>query len=1367
MNIINNKKILAILIFIIFFLFCIPGVLAQLSFAADDSEDGISRTEGEAFAVFDSSDGSLKLFRDEPGTYSDGQVVGSKTYYTGIETATGLSRPKWKDVTGSIKSFSIEEGDIIKPLTCSSWFSDCTELTDVDMTGLDTSVVTSMYRMFYKCSNLISLDISGFRSSTVPDQTYMFYNCSSLMFIRLPQGFSLNSSCNIRTPFQRIESVEGEVTSEPVYYNASEYNGDNPGLYRIGGKTMAVFDSDDCSLTFTEDDSSEHLSRREVIGTKTFYTSILNTGTSAPGWSEYKNVIKKVSFLKTVAPISCYRWFRDCKNMEICDLQKLDTSKTTRMSDMFTGCRGIFRISLGEKSIFTTDLPNSGWKRYKLPDGNGTDGPELSNLSDYDGTAPGWYNRKGSDICAVYDSYDGSLTFFKDESGEFYNGQIIGEKTYYVNFTASGNIPWEDKKSHIQTVVISNAIEPDTIKGWFSGCTEISELDLSNLKIPSVQKDALKGCVSLRRLIIGHNENETYIQGSSMLSGIWRNQTTGEECRLVIDGEYNSGVLSEGEWELVNDMTVTLHIDRTALDHLGINEDQEIRILHTKNGETAEGETICTFSSEVNNFIFNDEGCMYISDAGNIEYYEYCFDSLDRTLSITWEKALKDSESAICYDLYLRNCRYTLISGTIRWEGDEPQDRPEKVMVDLWRNGTRYEEQEVSKDSGWKYSFAVPATDEYGVICNYEVKEEPVDNYVIYREGYDGMRLIFEKTDETIPFFIFRRGGRWYEADVDFNGGVLTVPGDAVYLPVTACGVNVLSADKIKLTEEAKNISDSWLSIPFNTPTPIDDWLSISDMIENAKNGTIIPLTDSPLEMSVIIKEIIGNGDIPNLYTITDPYPLTISGECIQAGCSSLGPASITNKSLSGNKEIKGKKIWDEHQHPDEITVILKQNGEEISRKKTSESTDWVYSFNNLPIFDNEGKEYEYTVTEKPVKGYYMTKEKKPAEDLNKAVRIKYTVNRSATNINLEGAFFVTYDSEGKAYKYTPESGVDNGDHTVIFPTLDFDLVFSGNNMVVRGIRTATAGYPIIINDIEIVDSPYECLSGATFTDRNDPAKEWSLCDLSEESQSYPDRTRLYHYNEDEKAALAYAYGDRLNVIPYTIKMDNQWENLRNQYKEGRLIINKTDENGEPLENAEFELYFTENTAEDEEWERSEAFPTARGITDERGELILENIPYGCYLLVESKAPEGYMTREPGKVVINSEETLLELTNDKTRTKFRKVDEKGQLIGGAELKLFDSEGRELDSWITVIGTAHEVRGLTEGKEYILKEITSPEGYDKADDIVFKVQKGKDTEIIMEDKQSKDIIPVPTGVKITGLLLSVALVAGAVLILKRN
>jgi len=46
-------------------------------------------------------------------------------------------------------------------------FQGCSSLTALDVSGFDTSLVTSMGSMFYNCSSLTALDVSGFNIEAI------------------------------------------------------------------------------------------------------------------------------------------------------------------------------------------------------------------------------------------------------------------------------------------------------------------------------------------------------------------------------------------------------------------------------------------------------------------------------------------------------------------------------------------------------------------------------------------------------------------------------------------------------------------------------------------------------------------------------------------------------------------------------------------------------------------------------------------------------------------------------------------------------------------------------------------------------------------------------------------------------------------------------------------------------------------------------------------------------------------------------------------------------------------------------------------------------------------------------------------------
>ena len=76
---------------------------------------------------------------------------------------------------------------------------------------------------------------------------------------------------------------------------------------------------------------------------------------------------------------------------------------------------------------------------------------------------------------------------------------------------------------------------------------------------------------------------------------------------------------------------------------------------------------------------------------------------------------------------------------------------------------------------------------------------------------------------------------------------------------------------------------------------------------------------------------------------------------------------------------------------------------------------------------------------------------------------------------------------------------------------------------------------------------------------------------------------------------------------------------------------------GNLLPNAVIEIYK----------DNGELYATA--ITNENGEIVIDNIPYGKYYIVETQAPMGYM--------INSEKLYFEIKNDKEEVNVTMIDE--------------------------------------------------------------------------------------------------------------
>lgn len=85
-------------------------------------------------------------------------------------------------------------------------FRDCVNLTELDLSGLDTSNVIQMCNMFYNCTSLTEVDLRGLDISSVTDMDYMFYNCSNLTEIDL-RGLDISNVTRMEGMFKNCENL--------------------------------------------------------------------------------------------------------------------------------------------------------------------------------------------------------------------------------------------------------------------------------------------------------------------------------------------------------------------------------------------------------------------------------------------------------------------------------------------------------------------------------------------------------------------------------------------------------------------------------------------------------------------------------------------------------------------------------------------------------------------------------------------------------------------------------------------------------------------------------------------------------------------------------------------------------------------------------------------------------------------------------------------------------------------------------------------------------------------------------------------------------------------------------------------------------
>ncbi|MFR5631454.1 MAG: SpaA isopeptide-forming pilin-related protein [Monoglobales bacterium] len=193
-----------------------------------------------------------------------------------------------------------------------------------------------------------------------------------------------------------------------------------------------------------------------------------------------------------------------------------------------------------------------------------------------------------------------------------------------------------------------------------------------------------------------------------------------------------------------------------------------------------------------------------------------------------------------------------------------------------------------------------------------------------------------------------------------------------------------------------------------------------------------------------------------------------------------------------------------------------------------------------------------------------------------------------------------------------------------------------------------------------------------------------------------------FNVNTDRCAKLVYRYDakDEKNKVLISKKILTTKEELPGAKLEIRPVTEITDDSGQIVK---------------QEGEVIESWIS----TDKPYEI--EGLMPGEYVLIETRAPEGYLEAEKVYFTVKENMTveeipLVEMFDDDTKTEIIKVDEETkEPLAGVKLKLLREDSMEVvKEWVTDETGSIQLMGLPAGN-YLLQEVEAPEGYQLPDE----------------------------------------------------
>lgn len=274
-------------------------------------------------------------------------------------------------------------------------------------------------------------------------------------------------------------------------------------------------------------------------------------------------------------------------------------------------------------------------------------------------------------------------------------------------------------------------------------------------------------------------------------------------------------------------------------------------------------------------------------------------------------------------------------------------------------------------------------------------------------------------------------------------------------------------------------------------------------------------------------------------------------------------------------------------------------------------------------------------------------------------------------------------------------------------------------------------------------------LEGAEYTVYNSENKEVGKIMTDKTGRGQLNNLVLGIYTVKEtKAPVGYNLDPQTYTVELTYKDQTTsivWNHVESQdkVKVGQIEILKTDINNQPLKGGEFGIYANNDMYIGHTlYKKGQLVMSIK--TNDKGIAKSGDLPYGSYYVKELSAPD----QEDGNkenFVLSDETQYVKITGDKlfsmtfvdTTVTASKKDIAGtDEIKGAKMQVTDMNGKIIDTW-TSTNKPHSIKGLTEGCDYILTEITAPNGFVKAESIKFTVSKEKKNQaIVMKDKQVK-------------------------------
>lgn len=388
----------------------LPSTATAITVAEDDTTNGIvGWRAGRIFYVSSQGHGKVKANADMSYMFT-AQIKNQQDSYdtvpavklqiqsidftnldtSGVENMEGLFKG-----CSSLKTLNLNIFDTSKVTDMAYMFEGCSKLSGLDLSSFDTSKVTDMSAMFYCCYALTELDLSSFDTSNVvqtyagKDGNYEYTEDSNETDWSYNDEWAYNYTINgtsYKGMFAQCRKLK-KLTLDKEKWNTSAMEDMSAMFYACGSLTdldvsffntenvqsmMAMFggckelkqlDLSHFNTLNVSDMSKMFLLCRNLTALDLSHFDTSNVTNMSEMFGDCSSLVTKtqeqdgldISSFNTGNVGNMSRMFQTCRNLLILNLRHFDTTGTTTMDSMFSGCSALSTVYVGEAWQYPTD----------------------------------------------------------------------------------------------------------------------------------------------------------------------------------------------------------------------------------------------------------------------------------------------------------------------------------------------------------------------------------------------------------------------------------------------------------------------------------------------------------------------------------------------------------------------------------------------------------------------------------------------------------------------------------------------------------------------------------------------------------------------------------------------------------------------------------------------------------------------------------------------------------------------------------------------------------------------------------------------------------------------------------------------------